>query len=256
MVDFKISNALDPGGVDKFLATINQYGAGPAQACRYLVSIGPIPLLTKYSTIRSELPFLCEQAEIPGKTYAVHDARYYGPNFKYPVQVEFSDVTLTFIVRDEMLEKEFFDNWMMTINPSDSYDFNYKKSYVSQIDIVQYSVIKTGPSGPQNEPNKPPLPSKVKPTFKVTLRDAFPTSIAPMGLVWGEEGFHRIAVTFAYTELIKINDPPRAAYTLIKATANEPAAIVTGSVLGEQSSYQTDLNGKGDKIRDRFYEKL
>jgi hypothetical protein len=66
----------------------------------------------------------------------------------------------------------------------------------------------------------------------MTLVDAFPTSIAPMGLVWGEEGFHRIAVTFAYTETKRDDDKPQAEYSLIETGVGGASKMVTGSVLG------------------------
>ncbi len=223
MATFVIPNASQVNTLEAFTSVINKYGAGLAQACRYLVVINTPRTFYRsrpiVSTVLPALPFLCEQAEMPGKTLAVQDARYYGPNFKYPIQTEYSDVTLTFLVRDQMLEKEFFDNWMMTINPNNTYDFSYKFDYVSQINIIQYS------AGVDAQ-------NKSIPTYKVTLVDAFPTSIAPMGLVWGEEGFHRVAVTFAYTEIKRDDDVPRKGYFLVETGRDGTSKQVTGSILG------------------------
>lgn len=233
MATFLIPNGKHNTTLENFTSVINRYGAGLAQACRYLVVINTPKLVYDrapvFSTILQDMPFLCEQAELPGKTMSTQDARYYGPNFKYPVQTEYSDISLTFLVRDQMYEKEYFDNWMMTINPNDSYDFSYKSDYVSQINIIQYSAG----TDAQN---------KSIPTYKVTLVDAFPTGIAPMGLVWGEEGFHRVAVTFAYTELKRDDDIARTGYSLVETGVGGASKMVTGSVLGGPPFTPPNLN--------------
>ena len=36
--------------------------------------------------------------------------------------------------------------------------------------------------------------------YAVKLIDAFPISVAPMPLSWGEDGFHRLTTQFAYTK--------------------------------------------------------
>lgn len=226
-----IRNASENIGLDSFRSAVNRYGGGLAMASRYLVRIAASKTMLQMNTAlwnaKAELHLLCEQAELPGKTLSVQDARYYGPNFKYPIQTEYSDITLTFLARDDMLEREFFDEWMMSINPNNTYDFNYKSDYVAPIDIIQYSIVAT-PAPTTGDPNA----VKGTPTYKITLRDAFPVSIAPMGLVWGEEGFHRIAVTFAYTEWKKITDPVQTAFSLVDVRrGNESHGSVLGGVV-------------------------
>jgi hypothetical protein len=228
MATFKIPSAPNVSGLEPFLAVLNRYGAGPAQACRFVVQIGAIrnmfdPDNVKLSTIPNAVTYLCEQAELPGKALIVNDARYYGPNFKFPVQTAYTDITMNFIVRDELIEKQFFDNWMMSINPTDNYDFLYKVGYSSDINIIQYSALAEDNS------------SKSHATYMLTLRKAFPINVAPMGLMWGEENFHRLSVTFAYTEWTRIDDPARSGYSLVTTEGGKPVQIVTESVLGSTS---------------------
>lgn len=223
MANFSIPNAPEVNSLEQFTSIINRYGAGLAQSCRYMVVLNSPKVLYDNSpvfrSVIKDMSFLCEQAEIPGKNITVNDARYYGPNFKYPVQTEYTDITMTFIVRDEMYEKEFFDNWLLSINPNTTYDFEYKSNYVSQIDIFQFSATTT-------------VEQKSKPTYKITLVDAFPVSVAPMGLVWGEEGYHRVGVTFAYTEWKRNNDVARKGYSLIEVFGPGASREVEGSILG------------------------
>lgn len=229
MATFSIPNSPGVSNVQAFRSVLLRYGAGPAQACRYMVKIHPPKSFPGRSATMAavimDLSFLCEQAEMPGKTLVVNDARYYGPNFKYPVQSEYSDITMNFIVRDEMYEKEFFDDWMQNINPIDRYDFAYKDSYATTIEIVQYSAILESDSQPGR--------GKPRATYMVSLIDAFPIVVAPMGLVWGEEGFHRVSVTFAYTEWRRIGDPTSVGYDLVQVANSKKTGW--NSILGQKN---------------------
>jgi hypothetical protein len=41
----------------------------------------------------------------------------------------------------------------------------------------------------------------IKQIYAVELIDAFPIGVAPQALSWGEDGFHRLQVQFAYQKL-------------------------------------------------------
>lgn len=226
MATFVIPNAPNVNTLETFVSTVNRYGAGLASASQYMVVINPPagPIFGASTggilqTTRQQLSFLCEQAEMPGKSLVVNDARYYGPNFKYPTQTEYTDISMTFLVRDEMYEKQFFDNWMMTINPTHTYDFRYKKDYCADINVIQYSMIREAEN-------------KSHPTYMVTLRKAFPIAIAPMSLAWGEEGFHRLQVTFAYTEFTRSDDQVRTGFSYVNTGTGAGSIESSGWTLG------------------------
>lgn len=247
MATFKVSNAPNVNNMEAFLAAVNKYGAGLAMASRFLVIIKPVPAMfdnnVSMKAMPNELVYLCEQAELPGKALTVHDARYYGPSFKYPVQTVYSDITLNFMVRDKMLEKEFFDNWMMSINPSHTYDFMYKTTYATDITILQYSMLQGENDTADSNKNA---------TYSITLKKAFPINVAPMQLIWGEEGYHRVGVTFSYNEWVRPNEPLRVGYDLVNVIGTSGTVeIVSGSVLGGSIQYPTSTTvtsvPKGDR---------
>jgi hypothetical protein len=132
-----------------------------------------------------DLILRCETAQLPGITYATAEQKFgSNPIEKYPYSVEFGDVDLTFIVSDTMNEKLFFDGWMEQISPSNNYNFNYKtgdaNSYGANITINQYNL------------------SNVL-TYSINLIDAYPISVNQLDLDWSAEGYHKLAVVFAYT---------------------------------------------------------
>ena len=135
------------------------------------------PTITRYLALQ------CEAAELPGRTLETADARIYGPSFKIPYRMQYTDTNLTFLCTNEFYERKLFERWMDAIIPSDTNNPRYPKSdasrYLTNIRIIQYDDV-------------------VRQIYAVELIDAFPVGIAPQALSWGEEGFHRLSVSFAY----------------------------------------------------------
>jgi hypothetical protein len=133
--------------------------------------------LTRYFSLQ------CENAELPGKTLQTADVKIYGPIFKVPYQTMYADATFTFFCTNDFFEKKLFDKWMDAIQPSDTNNMRFPKGsnsrYMTNIKIIQYDDF-------------------IKQIYAVELLDAFPIGVAPQALNWGEDGFHRLSVQFAY----------------------------------------------------------
>ncbi len=143
--------------------------------------IVPVPIgLVPYIGLTRTLNLRCEAAELPGRTIATTNMKIYGVEEKFPYMTSYSDISLTFIVGDKMKEKKLFDAWLNWINPSYSYDIKYKADYTAIIRINQYDVSN-------------------KNTYSVDLMDAFPVAVNPLSLDWQSDGYHKLTVTFAYT---------------------------------------------------------
>jgi len=129
------------------------------------------------------LSLQCESAELPGKTLQTADVKIYGPIFKVPYQTQYSDTTLTFLSTNEFWERKLFERWMEAIMPTDTNNLRFPKGtqsrYLTNIKVIQYDDF-------------------IKQIFAVELIDAFPIGIAPQALSWGEDGFHRLSIQFAY----------------------------------------------------------
>lgn len=141
------------------------------------------PMQSTNPTITRYLALQCEAAELPGKTVETADVRIYGPTFKVPYRMQYTDTTLTFICTNDFYERKLFDSWMEAMIPSDTNNIRFPKSnssrYLTNIRIIQYDDI-------------------VRQIFAVDLIDAFPVGIAPQALSWGDDGFHRLSISFAY----------------------------------------------------------
>jgi hypothetical protein len=165
------------GSISEFKSSFSKDIARPN---RFDVSI-PVPLvMIPYVSSARSLNYRCENASLPGRTFATTEQKTYGPIEKFPYLTTYTDMDLTFIVDDDMQQKIFFDAWLNYINPLYNYNIRYKSDYTTAITINQYDV--------QN-----------KLTYSVNLYDAYPISINQMDLDWSNDGHHKLVVTFAYT---------------------------------------------------------
>jgi hypothetical protein len=166
---------------------LSQFNSDISRPNRFQVLITPPKGIETISNVNSrDLIFSCETAELPSITYATTEQKFgSNPVEKYPYQVSFNDITLTFIVKDTMNEKLFFDAWMEKIAPSNNYNINYKSDYAGSIIINKFSV-------------------QDKLTYSVNLVEAYPISVNQLDLDWSEDGYHKLSVVFAYTYWQKI----------------------------------------------------
>jgi hypothetical protein len=163
--------------IQDFLSSFTDELAKPS---RFQVNLNLPPILQQAVDSRT-MSLRCESAVLPGRTLATSDLRIYGPSEKFPYQSTYEDVSLTFIVTGSMIEKTLFDNWLNQINPQNSWNFNFKSDYVTDISITQYDQA-------DNE------------IHIVNLVEAFPISVNQLDLDWGSDApYHKLTVTFAYT---------------------------------------------------------
>lgn len=176
----------------------------------------------KFLTYGRDLTLSCFNAELPGRTFATTEQKYYGPTQKFPLMTSYNDITLEFICRDvDFLEKKLFDIWFDIINPpnfnpdnSFSYNFIYKQEYTANIIITQYSL-----SGAK--------------LYSVELKDAFPIAMDPLELNWGDgDGLHKLSVTFAYTSW--------SPYDIYKNDPNISSVDQSGIELANSYEYPTE----------------
>jgi len=139
----------------------------------------PVALIPYLDTSR-QLSLRCESAQLPSRTFSTVDQKFgSNPIEKHAMHSNYNESEMTFIVSGDMREKIFFDAWMEYINPTVSFDFNYKEDYISTLTVNQY--------GMSNDL-----------TYSLNLIDAFPISVNQLDLDWSNDGHHKLTVVFAY----------------------------------------------------------
>ena len=167
------------GSIAEFKSSFTKDLARPN---KFDVVINTPLVLTQYIGDVKNLTYRCENAQLPGRTFATMEQKIgSNPIEKYPDLTTYNDIDLTFIVDDDMKQKIFFDSWFELINPTYNFNYQYKSNYATTIVINQYDV--------QNQL-----------TYSVTLFDAYPISMNQMDLDWGNtDAVHKLSVTFAFT---------------------------------------------------------
>jgi hypothetical protein len=167
------------GSINDFKASFSVDVARPS---RFDVII-PVPLiLSTYITSARNLTYRCEMAQLPGRTLETADKKIgSAPVEKFPYLSNYQEAEMNFIISDDMNEKIFFDAWLELINPTTTYNFQYKSNYVVDITINQYDVSN-------------------KLTYAGVLQEAFPVSVNQLDLDWSSEGYHKLSVTFIYKQ--------------------------------------------------------
>lgn len=213
MPSFNINNPPEKLRMTDFYAYSSAFGS-LAKSARFAVRIVPSgvdSLLSRlgYGSLMQQFTYLCEAAEFPGRGFLNYDMRYYGPNFKVPYKSEYQETAMTFLCRAESFERQFFDDWMELINPTNTYDFNYKDSYKCEIHMFQF-----GESAATTERTEPVA------TYAWTLHDAFPILVNPQPVTWADDNFQRLAISFTYTKWTRKNrDPESRQYKLVNGAS-------------------------------------
>jgi hypothetical protein len=193
MADFPISNAPENLDMIDFESVSRDFG-GLAKSCRFAAVIRPqgnaLRKVTGNAGIERDLVYLCEAAEFPGRGLQAVELRYYGPNFKMPYQSVYEDINMTFLCRNEGIERQFFDDWMETINPTNTFDFEYRDNYRARIDIYHYD--EEGDVDFRGN-------AYMIPQYAFTLNEAYPVLVNPQPVTWADDQFLRLGITFTYS---------------------------------------------------------
>ena len=214
--------------------SITGQDGGLAKGHRYFIRIGPCRLMQAQGgmlNFENDLTYLCEGGEMPGKSFNVIGYRYYGPNKQIPYQVEYNNITLSFIVRNEMRERQYFDNWMELISPSATYNMNYRRDYESNITIYKMVDYDDGIASA---------------TYQMTLKEAYPTNMDSIPLAWGDDQYVKLGMTFHYSRWIREGyDQTSAQFELVAGANNQrTGGTVLQNVL-EPASYTNNPGQTG-----------
>jgi hypothetical protein len=163
--------------LNNFITSFNKDVARPKH---FDVTI-PVPVaLIPYLPTARNLSLRCESAQLPSRTFSTVEQKFgANPIERHAMHSNYNESEMTFIVSGDMSEKLFFDAWMEYINPTISFDFNYKEDYISTLTVNQY--------GMNNDL-----------TYSLNLIDAFPVSVNQLDLDWSNDSHHKLTVVFAY----------------------------------------------------------
>ena len=136
---------------------------------------------------------MCTNITMPGRTINTSPYRIAGAPYKYPTQVQYTDITATFIGDKFLRLRTFFEAWQNIIYNNQTGMFNFYDEYVSPLDIFQLGQFDS-------------LNDRDSATYGVRLRECFPTATNQIQYDSGNQNqFVAIEVTFAYRDWLNFN---------------------------------------------------
>lgn len=180
--------------ISKFASNLDALG-GPAPVNRFLVNIS-IPKGMKAADASEKLSLLCESVPLPGVAIGTDDRSNpygFGPNYKMPWGVIFSDINMVFIGDAKGFVHNFFFTWLNTI-------VNFNNESVTKITPTHVPYFIAYKEDYATNVNIQALDHLNKRIISYKLFDCFPTLLDDVQGSWGANNqTMRIAVRFNYT---------------------------------------------------------
>lgn len=159
--------------------------------------------ISRYTNIEETLNFRAEQIRLPGVSLDPFQVNRYGlgPSIKFPTNVNFTDISITFIEDRDVTLWKFHNEWISWIfdytgNKSNSstgpYTLQYRKNYV--IDIIINIYNNDSETFIKSSSTIPP-----EPTTSIVLKEAYPLSINDINLDWSQNNtLFKPTVTYTF----------------------------------------------------------
>jgi len=171
-----------PFNVNSVVGSINK--SGVAQASHFEVQI-----TTLDPNADRELMARADSVNLPGRTMTTTEHKFtnYGPINKVPYGQIYGDLTVTFLLSEDLREKDYFEKWQNRMVNTGAFDYNgtgkfntkYFNDYAETVLIRQY-----GSNGGLRTIHK--------------MVEAYPILIGEISMDWGSNDVAKLTVTFAY----------------------------------------------------------
>lgn len=206
--------------IANFSAHVNKFGT--VQTNKFRVEIGTPAILSRINN--NELyQYRASSVKIPGANFDMQNVARYGigPLQKFPTNVSFTDIDITFLDTNYNSLWKYFTIWMNGIfdytgvggGSQASYAVEYKKNYVTDTNIYVHS-------------------NSGEMVNKITLKEAFPTSLGDVNLSWGENNrLYEFTVRFSFKEWF---------YEGYQSTSFEPGSVLGPSVTTQVVPQRTE----------------
>jgi len=169
--------------IDDFMSKLDNRGSY-AKSNRFTVEITkPQTLIT--SVQPSVIEFLIKSVSFPARTFGTTTYRS-GGKFGLDVPYEMTEepIAITFLGTNDWSARDFWNDWIMHIQNTNSYNMQYYKQYIGTVKISVYDETSD---------------SADSPTHQVTLHECWPKGISAVELGWESSELIDFEVDLAYS---------------------------------------------------------
>lgn len=159
---------------------------GLSRANKYVLKISPpVKLVGKLESRNLEEIFLrIDTVELPGKSLATSEVKYYGPPRKSPYGMTYEDLNCTLMLSSNIRERYIFSQWMNAIYDYETARLEYFENYTTDLEFITYS-----------EDGNALATTK--------FEEAYPLSIGAVNFAYSNEDVARMPLTFAYRKWVE-----------------------------------------------------
>ena len=164
---------------------------GFATTEKFEVIFGDIPSGLDIAVNR-DLQFLCENVALPTKSISANEKFIYGVAYQMPYRQAFQELSMTFLLTDDMAQKKFFDAWQKKIIDPDTGNLGFYDEYSCKLLIRKHSKTSSNFGGS--------VP------YEITLQGCWPSIVAEVQLSHGGGNeIARLPVTMQYKQWLTGN---------------------------------------------------
>lgn len=178
-----------------FIANVKT--GGLMKSSRYTVIMAPPQSILKNNTDLRKVLLFCSGVSLPGVSLTTAQLRTFGEVREAPYDRLFDNVNMTFYVDQDMQVKNFFDNWMGSIQNTETRTFEYYNNYITTIYIQVED-------------------ARDDSRYMVQLEECYPKQINPIQLGYENKDVMKLEVSMNYKYWRH--------YKLAASTAREPGA--------------------------------
>ena len=147
---------------------------------------GVVPSINR--DMAEQVSLMCTDMVMPARTFNTSPYRIAGAPYKYPTQVQYGDVTATFIGDKFLRLRRFFELWQSMMYNNQTGMWNFYKEYIGNVDVFQLGQFEA-------------LNDRDSATYGVRMREAFPSAIGDITYSSGAQNeYVKITVTFSYRD--------------------------------------------------------
>jgi hypothetical protein len=170
--------------ITKFRSNINDYGVSFAN--KYIVKITMPNKLNANSRLKwvndytkDSLSIRCDSVDLPGKSLASKEVKFYGPFRKIPYAMTYEDLNINIILSSNLKEKTIFSEWMNLISDYQKATCGWYQDYTTDLIIETYN-------------NNNECISKIK------FIESYPISIGQISYSYSNADISKLPVSFSY----------------------------------------------------------
>jgi hypothetical protein len=188
--------------------------------------------------INDSFRFRCESSELPGKTIATSEDVSFGSTTKHAYDTTYSDINLTVMAGEDMIERAFFEIWMENIVNNTNLAGGGMGSKAGL--IKYYNEYADGQVRMYHTDNSGNV------VARYTLYEAYPIQLSTMNLNWEEQNtYQRFSATISYRYHV-VEFAPAVAPAVTVSVTDALKAATTGQ--GSASDVLAALKARSGRV--------